>query len=71
MRLSTEVTWQDLDVKHICKTSFMISNLHKISHVTYFVTDTLFRGVVGSWLAIRMGRNNIETQKGIIPNKNR
>ncbi|KAJ8311679.1 hypothetical protein KUTeg_011034 [Tegillarca granosa] len=35
------------------------------------IKDTLFRGVVGSWLAIRIGRNNQETQKGIIPNKNR
>ncbi|KAL4216328.1 Tight junction protein ZO-2 [Mactra antiquata] len=37
----------------------------------FHIKDTLFRGVVGSWLAVRMGRNNIETQKGIIPNKNR
>ncbi|XP_052785873.1 tight junction protein ZO-1-like isoform X7 [Mya arenaria] len=37
----------------------------------FHIKDTLFRGVVGSWLAVRMGRNNQETQKGIIPNKNR
>ena len=37
----------------------------------FHIKDTLFRGVVGSWLAIRMGRNNQETQKGIIPNRNR
>ncbi|KAK3595450.1 hypothetical protein CHS0354_003441 [Potamilus streckersoni] len=37
----------------------------------FHIKDTLFRGVVGSWLAVRVGRNNQETQKGIIPNKNR
>ncbi|XP_033725435.1 tight junction protein ZO-1-like isoform X4 [Pecten maximus] len=37
----------------------------------FHVKDTLFRGVVGSWLVTRVGRNNQETQKGIIPNKNR
>ncbi|WAR29516.1 ZO2-like protein, partial [Mya arenaria] len=42
-----------------------------ISEPTLTMSNTLFRGVVGSWLAVRMGRNNQETQKGIIPNKNR
>ena len=37
----------------------------------FHIKDTLFRGVVGSWLAVRIGRNHQETQKGIIPNKNR
>ncbi|XP_013406126.2 tight junction protein ZO-1-like isoform X4 [Lingula anatina] len=37
----------------------------------FHVVDTLQGGVVGAWVAVRMGRNNQETQKGIIPNKNR
>lgn len=37
----------------------------------FHIKDTLFRGVVGSWLAMRIGRNNQETQKGFIPNRNR
>ncbi|XP_052695379.1 tight junction protein ZO-1-like isoform X9 [Crassostrea angulata] len=36
----------------------------------FHIKDTLFRGVVGSWLAMRIGRNNQETQKGFIPNRN-
>ncbi|XP_064596394.1 tight junction protein ZO-1-like [Liolophura sinensis] len=37
----------------------------------FHVKDTLFRGVVGSWIALRVDRNSQESQKGIIPNKNR
>uniref|UniRef100_S4RC72 Tight junction protein 1a n=1 Tax=Petromyzon marinus TaxID=7757 RepID=S4RC72_PETMA len=35
------------------------------------VVDTLYNGKLGSWLAIRIGRNNQEVERGIIPNKNR
>ena len=35
------------------------------------VTDTLCGGVVGSWRAILLGRNNSETIHGVIPNKER
>ena len=37
----------------------------------FHVIDTLFNGVVGSWLVYRLGRNNQEIQKGAIPNRNR
>ncbi|XP_023220297.1 tight junction protein ZO-1-like [Centruroides sculpturatus] len=37
----------------------------------FHVIDTLHNGVVGSWLVYRLGRNNQEIQKGIIPNRNR
>uniref|UniRef100_T1J864 ZU5 domain-containing protein n=1 Tax=Strigamia maritima TaxID=126957 RepID=T1J864_STRMM len=37
----------------------------------FHVVDTLYNGVVGSWQVYRIGRNNQQTQKGIIPNKNR
>ena len=37
----------------------------------FVVVDTLYGGVVGSWQAVRKGRNNQETQRGIIPNRNR
>ena len=37
----------------------------------FHVTDTLYGGVVGSWQAYKVGRNNNDTKKGIIPNKNR
>ncbi|XP_063305205.1 tight junction protein ZO-1 isoform X6 [Pelobates fuscus] len=35
------------------------------------VVDTLYNGKLGSWLAIRIGRNHKEVERGIIPNKNR
>ncbi|KAL5235807.1 hypothetical protein ACI65C_003217 [Semiaphis heraclei] len=37
----------------------------------FHVMDTLHNGVVGSWQVFRIGRNNQEVQKGIIPNKAR
>ncbi|XP_065338981.1 tight junction protein ZO-1-like isoform X6 [Cloeon dipterum] len=37
----------------------------------FHVVDTLYNGVVGSWHVFRVGRNNLEAQKGIIPNKAR
>ncbi len=37
----------------------------------FHVMDTLCGGVVGSWSAIRVGRNNTQTQRGTIPNQNR
>ncbi|XP_054258978.1 tight junction protein ZO-1-like isoform X4 [Macrosteles quadrilineatus] len=37
----------------------------------FHVTDTLHNGVVGAWQVYRIGRNNQEVQKGIIPNKAR
>lgn len=37
----------------------------------FHVVDTLHNGVVGSWQIFRIGRNNQEVQKGIIPNKAR
>ncbi|KAG7517472.1 tight junction protein ZO-1-like isoform X7 [Solea senegalensis] len=35
------------------------------------VVDTLYNGKLGSWLAIRIGKNHHEVERGIIPNKNR
>nr|XP_056723621.1 tight junction protein ZO-3 [Euleptes europaea] len=37
----------------------------------FHVLDTLYRGKMGSWLAVRMGKELQELEKGIIPNKNR
>ena len=37
----------------------------------FHIIDTLCQGVVGSWQGVRIGRNNQETQRGIIPNMNR
>ncbi|GFG33860.1 hypothetical protein Cfor_12812, partial [Coptotermes formosanus] len=37
----------------------------------FHVVDTLHNGVVGSWQVYRIGENNQEVQKGIIPNKSR
>nr|UPX72079.1 ZO-1 [Megalobrama amblycephala] len=34
------------------------------------VVDTLYNGKLGSWLAIRIGKNHQEVERGIIPNKN-
>ncbi|XP_070535799.1 tight junction protein ZO-1-like isoform X3 [Ptychodera flava] len=62
-------------------------NIHVRAHFTYDkatkdelifkkgeimrVRDTLFNGVVGSWQAMKLNRNNMEIEKGVIPNKNR
>ncbi|CAE1291025.1 TJP1 [Acanthosepion pharaonis] len=35
------------------------------------IKDTLYGGLSGSWLAIRIGKKNEELQKGIIPNSSR
>ena len=36
------------------------------------VTNTLHKGIVGSWEVVKLSpHNNKETKKGIIPNKNR
>ncbi|GBP59445.1 Tight junction protein ZO-1 [Eumeta japonica] len=37
----------------------------------FHVVDTLHNGTVGAWQVFRIGRNNQEVQKGIIPNKAR
>ncbi|XP_056639868.1 tight junction protein ZO-1-like isoform X1 [Diorhabda sublineata] len=37
----------------------------------FHVIDTLYNGVVGCWQVFRIGRNNQQVQKGIIPNKSR
>ncbi|XP_061458075.1 tight junction protein ZO-3 isoform X2 [Rhineura floridana] len=37
----------------------------------FHVVDTLYRGKVGSWLALRMGKELQELDKGIIPNSSR
>ncbi|KAL8584046.1 hypothetical protein ACOMHN_022386 [Nucella lapillus] len=40
----------------------------KVGHI-FHIKDTLFRGVGGSWLAIRVGPNGEELKKGTIPNR--
>ncbi|NXL85020.1 ZO3 protein, partial [Alectura lathami] len=37
----------------------------------FHVLDTMYRGRLGSWLAVRMGRDLQEQDKGIIPNQSR
>lgn len=37
----------------------------------FHVLDTMYRGKLGSWLAVRVGRDMQELDKGIIPNKSR
>ncbi|NXY36608.1 ZO3 protein, partial [Pomatorhinus ruficollis] len=37
----------------------------------FHVLDTMYRGRLGSWLAVRMGRDLQEQEKGIIPNQRR
>nr|XP_060641012.1 tight junction protein ZO-3 isoform X1 [Anolis sagrei ordinatus] len=37
----------------------------------FHVTDTMYRGKVGSWLAVRMGKEFQRLDKGIIPNQSR
>lgn len=37
----------------------------------FHVVDTMYRGKLGSWLAMRMGKDLQELDKGIVPNKSR
>lgn len=37
----------------------------------FHVVDTLHNGAVGQWLGYRLGRNQQEIQKGVIPNASR
>ncbi|XP_074933877.1 tight junction protein ZO-3 [Phalacrocorax aristotelis] len=37
----------------------------------FHVLDTMYRGRLGSWLAVRMGKDLQEQDKGIIPNRSR
>ncbi|XP_019368804.1 PREDICTED: tight junction protein ZO-3 isoform X2 [Gavialis gangeticus] len=37
----------------------------------FHVVDTMYRGKLGSWLVVRMGRDLQELDKGIIPNRSR
>uniref|UniRef100_A0ABM5ELN6 Tight junction protein ZO-3 n=1 Tax=Pogona vitticeps TaxID=103695 RepID=A0ABM5ELN6_9SAUR len=37
----------------------------------FHVVDTMYRGKLGSWLALRMGKDLQEMDKGIIPNQSR
>lgn len=35
----------------------------------FLITDTLYQGIVGHWLASRIGTNSIQVEKGVIPNQ--
>lgn len=37
----------------------------------FHVLDTIYRGKLGNWLAVRVGRDLQEQDKGIIPNQSR
>ncbi|RWS16821.1 tight junction protein ZO-1-like protein [Dinothrombium tinctorium] len=56
---------------HFSYNSSVKGELSFHSGEVFRVTDTLFNGVVGSWLVYRLGRNGQEIQKGVIPNKSR
>ncbi|XP_057274764.1 tight junction protein ZO-3 [Pezoporus wallicus] len=47
------------------------SGLSFVRGDVFHVLDTLYRGRLGSWLAVRMGRDLQEQDKGIIPNQRR
>ncbi|KAM8986861.1 tight junction protein ZO-3 isoform 2-T2 [Ara ararauna] len=47
------------------------SGLSFVRGDVFHVLDTLYRGRQGSWLAVRMGRDLQEQDKGIIPNQSR
>ncbi|NXG65192.1 ZO3 protein, partial [Hemiprocne comata] len=47
------------------------SGLSFIRGDVFHVLDTMYRGRLGSWLAVRMGRDLQEQDKGIIPNRSR
>ncbi|NWU73133.1 ZO3 protein, partial [Pterocles burchelli] len=47
------------------------SGLSFVRGDVFHVLDTVYRGRLGSWLAVRMGRDLQEQDKGIIPNRSR
>ncbi|NWS61911.1 ZO3 protein, partial [Chunga burmeisteri] len=47
------------------------SGLSFVRGDVFRVLDTMYRGRLGSWLAVRMGRDLQEQDKGIIPNRSR
>lgn len=47
------------------------SGLSFVRGDVFHVLDTMYRGRLGSWLAVRMGRDLKEQEKGIIPNRSR
>ncbi|NXL52164.1 ZO3 protein, partial [Podilymbus podiceps] len=47
------------------------SGLSFVRGEVFHVLDTMYRGRLGSWLAVRMGRDLQEQDKGIIPNRSR
>ncbi|NWX94194.1 ZO3 protein, partial [Nothoprocta pentlandii] len=47
------------------------SGLSFVRGDVFHVLDTMYRGKLGSWLAVRMGRDLQELDKGIIPNQSR
>ncbi|XP_062452020.1 tight junction protein ZO-3 [Rhea pennata] len=47
------------------------SGLSFVRGEVFHVLDTMYRGKLGSWLAVRMGRDLQELDKGIMPNQSR
>ncbi|NXK68172.1 ZO3 protein, partial [Sylvietta virens] len=47
------------------------SGLSFVRGDVFHVLDTMYQGRLGSWLAVRMGRDLQEQEKGIIPNQSR
>ncbi|KFV78725.1 Tight junction protein ZO-3, partial [Struthio camelus australis] len=47
------------------------SGLSFVRGEVFHVLDTMYRGKLGSWLAVRMGRDLQELDRGIIPNQSR
>ncbi|NXJ69088.1 ZO3 protein, partial [Rostratula benghalensis] len=47
------------------------SGLSFVRGDVFHVVDTMYRGRLGNWLAVRMGRDLKEQDKGIIPNQSR
>ena len=39
--------------------------------MVFLITDTLYQGIVGAWLASRIGHNSVQVEKGVIPNQQR
>ncbi|XP_069734028.1 tight junction protein ZO-3 [Phaenicophaeus curvirostris] len=47
------------------------SGLSFVRGNVFHVLDTMYRGKLGNWLAVRMGRDLQEQDKGVIPNRSR
>ncbi|XP_076324782.1 tight junction protein ZO-1-like isoform X4 [Tachypleus tridentatus] len=56
---------------HFCLESHESGEISFTIGEIFHIVDTLYKGIVGSWLGYRLDHNNHEVQKGVIPNSSK